>query len=246
MSIKAFPKKKSYSIGCMGYREKRKDENGNRCPAKHQVPWDEMERELIKWFVPQAKDALLGKDDSKTLIDGLLAKQNAVQTKLQNDMPLLDDPRMPRDMIIERLARLQKERVDIENEIKARKAEHSSKASMPDSINELETLIDDACSGNQQSRKRIATLASSIVKDVQIDIANRDFPSFKVILIDGQVLHWEYDIIMYATPSAMGRDKQGRLRHPKGKVLIGGYNRQTKDNAGKDISIITTAIKAKK
>jgi hypothetical protein len=97
---------------------------------------------------------------------------------------------------------------------------------MPDTIKELETLIDEANMSNQDTRRKIANVVPSIVEEVVIDLQYRDSPSFKVSLIDGQVLEWLYNFPEFSQElKAFGENGSMLL----GKVkAIDGHYKQTK------------------
>src|ERR1035441_4938887 len=95
-------------LGCSGYRTSRQDKNGKPCTVKNLVPFAEMEREFISWFVPQAKEALLGNDDSFPRIDALEARQKALASRIETTLGLLDDidNPLPVEQIKSRLTKL--------------------------------------------------------------------------------------------------------------------------------------------
>ena len=111
-------------IACSGYRE-------GKCDIKHMLPFQEMEYEFVKWFVPQAKDALLGKDESATNIKALQGKRSAIQKRIETTIELLDAG-IAVNEIKSRLLKLEKEKQAVENELANTNAEQVSNASLPD------------------------------------------------------------------------------------------------------------------
>jgi hypothetical protein len=219
---------KGQYIGCFGYRTAKHDENTTPCTVKNMVPFAEMEREFLSWFVPQAKHALLGKDKTYPRIDALDARQKALAQRIETTLGLLDDDAnpLPVEQIKSRLTTLEREKREVEGNLAEARAEASSKAVMPDSIKQLETLIDGANMGNQEIRRKIANVVPSIVKEVVIDLQYRDTPSFKVSLINGQELKWLYNFEEYRQP-IKGITASGEWILGKGKVIDGHY-KQTK------------------
>lgn len=191
-----------------------------KCDISHVVKFKEMEYEFTRWFVERAKDALLGQDDHQATIKTLQSKQDAIKERIRLTIDLLDRG-LSVNEISERLAKLEKEKASIENEIAELRAKQSSNAALPDAIQRLEALIDD-CQTNQETRRKIAALVPSIVKDVRVDLSDKWFPSFEVEMIDGQKLKWTYDIVEFAQElKAFG--KNGTMRLGKIRVLEGGY-----------------------
>jgi hypothetical protein len=209
----------------LGYRIGRKDKNNKPCTVKNLVPFAEMEQEFLHWFIPEAKDALLGKDNGETSTDVLEAKQKALRSRIETTFALMDkeDP-MPVEQIKARLTRLETERRAVEAQLAEARAEASTKATHPDTIHELETLIDACDTGNQEARKKVAALVPSFVKEVVIDLTDRWFPSFAVHLTDPKapVLEWRYDIVEFSREvKAFGANGTMLLGNPK--ILEGGY-----------------------
>jgi hypothetical protein len=229
---KAFPPAISedlfYQVQSMLAKNVKHDENTTPCTVKNMVPFAEMEREFLSWFVPQAKHALLGKDKTYPRIDALDARQKALAQRIETTLGLLDDDAnpLPVEQIKSRLTTLEREKREVEGNLAEARAEASSKAVMPDSIKQLETLIDGANMGNQEIRRKIANVVPSIVKEVVIDLQYRDTPSFKVSLINGQELKWLYNFEEYRQP-IKGITASGEWILGKGKVIDGHY-KQTK------------------
>ena len=192
-----------------------------KCDIRNVVPFVEMERELISWFVPQAKDALLGKDETFTAIDTLQGKLNAIQKRIEATLTLLDAG-VAVNEVQTRLVKLDHERREIENDLANAKAEQSSKASIPDTLNQLNTLIDEGNMGNQATRKKIASLVPSIVKDVVVDLTDKCFPSFVCHLVNGQSIEWEYDLQEFGQ-KIRGITKDGNFVLGKPYPIEGNY-----------------------
>jgi len=210
-------------LGCSGYRRGTRDKNGKPCTVKNLVPFAEMEQEFLEWFVPQAKDALLGKDDTLPVIDALQAKLTALQGKIDKALDWLVDDKspMPEEQIKSRISKMEVEKRQVEASIAEAKAKSSSKAVLPNTLHQLNTLIHDSTVlGNQETRRKIAALVPSIVQSVVVDIKSKLFPSFTCCLVDGQTIEWHYqpelgyDII--------GADKDGKCVLGK-PILMGGY-----------------------
>jgi DNA-binding transcriptional MerR regulator len=194
-----------------------------KCDISHVVKFKEMEFEFTRWFVEQAKDALLGQDDHLASIKSLQTKQDSVKQRIRLTIDLLDSG-LAVNEIKERLAKLEKEKASVESEIADLKAKQSTNAALPDTIHRLEALIDD-CQTNQETRRKIAALVPSIVKDVRVDLSDKWFPSFVVEMVDGQKLKWTYDIVEFSEPiRAFG--KNGTMLLGKGRVLEGGFQRR--------------------
>ena len=191
-----------------------------KCDVSHVVKFREMEYEFTRWFVEQAKDALLGQDDHHATIKSLQSKQDAIKQRIRLTIDLLDSG-LAVNEIKERLAKLEREKASVESEIADLKAKQSSNAALPDTIQRLEALIDD-CQTNQETRRKIAALVPSIVKDVRVDLSDKWFPSFEIEMLEGQKLKWTYDIVEFSQP-IVGITKGGAFVLGTGKVLEGGY-----------------------
>jgi DNA invertase Pin-like site-specific DNA recombinase len=191
-----------------------------KCDVRNVVRFQEMEYEFAKWFVPQAKDALLGQDDNRSAIQTLTSKQDAIQGRIRKTVDLLDAG-LAVNEIKERLTKLEAEKAQVVSQIAELKAKQSNNATLPDTITRLEAMIDD-CLTNQETRKKVASLVPSIVKDVRVDLTDRWFPSFEVHLVNGDVKKWEYSIAEFSQP-IVGITKEGHFALGKGKVLEGGF-----------------------
>lgn len=171
-------------LACSGYHV-------GKCKVKHMVPnYREIEIEFAKWFVPTAKDALLGKDEASANIEALTAKKNTLTGRIETTLELLDSGLAPIE-VKARIARLTNERDGIDNEIASAKANQSINATLPESFKQLDTLIDGILD-NQDIRKKVSSIVPTIIKRVDIDISNKMFPSFTVHLINGEHIKWEY------------------------------------------------------
>lgn len=199
-------------LQCMGHVD-------GKCSVSTMVRFPELERDFLQWFIPSAKDALLGVDESQSSINTLTAKQNALQKRIEATIELLDGG-VAVNEIQKRLTRLETERQAIENEIAEAKAKHSHNATMPDAFKELQALTDNAITGNQEARKRIASVIPSMVQNVIIDLDALPNTSFEVHLTDGQILKWEYNFEEYRQPIT----ESGELG--KGKFHGGYYERK--------------------
>ena len=107
-----------------------------KCNVSNVVKFSEMEFEFSKWFIEQAKDALLGKDDQQEAIKVLLAKHDAIEERMQVTVDLLDKG-YGVNVVAERSAKLEKEKAFVESEVAEIKAKQSSDAVLPDSIQRL-------------------------------------------------------------------------------------------------------------
>src|SRR5208337_2945745 len=61
-----------------------------KCDISHVVKFKEMEFEFTRWFVEQAKDALLGQDDHEATIKSLQTKVEAIKQRIRLTIELLD------------------------------------------------------------------------------------------------------------------------------------------------------------
>lgn len=190
-------------IACSGYAL-------GKCKVKNMIKFPEMEYEFAKWFVPVAKNALLGGDETFSSIDSLTAKKDALQSKIEAMLDLVTSGIVSNEAK-GRLLKLQSERDGIDNEIATVKANQVSNANLPATIKQLEGIIDGVLD-NQSIRKQVAGIVPTLIKKVDIDIADKLFPSFTVHLINGANVKCEFEIIEY------GINAKG-----KGKVLEGGY-----------------------
>ena len=216
-------------LGCSGYRDKKKDDNGKVCSVKNLVRFDEMEREFLQWFVPHAKHALIGKDSTIPRIDALEGKRKAVEQRIEMTMALMDaETPLPMEQIKSRLTKLEVEKRTLEGTIAEARAEASSKAVLPETMQKLEAMLDAATNGNHEVRRKLADLMPSIIKNVVVDLQYRDTPSFQVQLTDPKapLLEWLYKFVEYSQP-IIGIAKSGNLILGKGKAIDGHYE-QTK------------------
>jgi hypothetical protein len=192
-SMKVF---KGRWLGCLGFRNKKLDPTGKPCSIKNMIPFPEVEREFISWFVPTAKDALLGKDDSQSRIDALQAKKDALKAKIEQTIALLDAG-LALPEVQSRLTKLEAERRETEANLSEAKAEQSSKAVMPDTMNQLEAIMREANLGNQDTRRKIANIVPSLVKSVVINISDKLYPSFRVILTNDRVIEYTMTLMSH-------------------------------------------------
>jgi hypothetical protein len=194
-----------------------------KCDISNVVKFKAMEYEFTLWFVEQAKDALLGQDDHQATIKALQTKQDAIKQRIRLTIDLLDSG-LSVNEIKERLGKLEKERSSVESGIADLKAKHSSNAALPDTVQQLETLVDDSRT-NHETRRKIAALVPSIVKNVRVDLSDKWCPSFEVLLVNGDVKKWEYSIEEFSQP-IIGISKNGEFVLGKGNVLEGRYIRE--------------------
>jgi len=191
-----------------------------KCDISNVVKFSEMEFEFAQWFVEKAKDALFGQDDQRDAIKALQTKLEALKQKVLMTIELLDSG-LAVNEVKGRLAKLEGEKASVETQIAELKSKQSSNAVLPDTLERLGQMICE-CQSNQETRRKIAALVPSIVKDVRVDLSDKWFPSFEVEMIDGQKLKWIYDIVEFSQP-IIGITKDGRFALGKGRVLEGGY-----------------------
>ena len=153
---------------------------------------------MLEWFIPIAKEELLGKDDNISIVDTLNIKLKSIATKIDETFNLLDSELpMPMDKVSERLSKLEIERRTIENDIASAKAETSSKSSMPETFDELLAITKELNMNNQEMRKKVACIVPTLIKDLVVNIEDKLFPSFHVILINGREI--DYSLTMVST-----------------------------------------------
>ena len=200
-------------IACNGYQVK-------QCKVKNMVKFGELEYEFAKWFVPHAKTALLGSNELVVNIKAVEAKRDTLRAKQQ---AILDqwDGQTAFAMIQGQLQKLESEMNEASNTIAALKAEQSSNAAVPETLRELDAIIDGVLD-NQDTRKRVASLVPSLVKCVKVDIADKYSPSFSAELVNGQTIKWDYIIDEYRQPIKR-ITKGGKYVLGKGRVTAGHY-----------------------
>jgi DNA invertase Pin-like site-specific DNA recombinase len=179
-------------IQCAGHREG-KEVTRNQC--KNMVQFPAIEYVLAAWLIPTAKELLMGKDESVTTIMSLAAKKTSIQVKLDTMLDMVMNG-VAVNEAKERIAKLEIERNTVENEITKLKASTESKAGMPETFKQLESII-DGIKENQVTRKRVADLMPQIVQKVIADISNKERPKFTVTLTDGKEIVWEYKPELY-------------------------------------------------
>jgi len=183
-------------LGCSGHFV-------GRCGIKNMLAdYVNTEIDFATWFVPMAKDALLGKDDSTVSIDALTTKKDALNGKIEAMVSLLDSA-IAANAAKKQLDKLGIELSTIENEIATIKANTASQANMPEHINELKTII-AGIKDNQEIRKRVSEIIPNLVSRVEIDLENKWFPSFNVILTNGKTITW--------TQTNLGKNKEKSLK----------------------------------
>lgn len=173
-------------IACTGYQV-------GKCKVKNMVKYKELEYQFAQWFIPEAKEALLGKDESFETVDILSAKKDAINKRIDVTLTLLDDDKqvLPIEKIKSRLTTLQTEKDAIENEIATLKATKANNATLPDTFKQLDQLADGIWD-NQEIRKKVSSLVPTLVKRVEIDLSDKLFPSFNCHLINGETINWKY------------------------------------------------------
>ena len=165
-------------LACYGYQIK-------RCKVGNMISgYKNIEYEFAKWFVPTAKDALLGKTDNTYGIDSLMAKKTVLNGKMEAMVSLLDN-KAAAIAAQSRLDKLGIELNTVENEIATFKATQANNAMLPETFIELDRII-DGIRDNQEIRKKVANLVPTIVKRVDIDIKDKIYPTFTVHLINGE------------------------------------------------------------
>ena len=199
-SMKVYKKR---ALGCSGYREKRKDENGKTCPIKAMIPFRQLEYELTKWFVHIANEMLI-KDETKADLLSLEAKEALLVKRIDETLSDYDNPLMPRDRIHERLIKLETERKKVQGEIASVKVNQSR--NIPHMFEQLQSLIGQSIS-NHEVRKKIAVIVPTLIEDIKVDLADREKATFKVILADGTISNWVY----------------ASQKHFRGKITEGFY-----------------------
>lgn len=186
-----------------------------KCKIKNMLrDYKEIEWAFINWFVDAAKDTLLGKDEKSVSIEALIAKKNAMNERIDVTLNLLDDDKqqMPVDKIKARLAKLETEKVNVDNEIATAKSNQANTATLPEAFEQLQSYVDGVMMDNQDIRRKISSIVPTIVKRVEVDISDKSFPSFEVELINGMKEKWTYDIGEFAI------DTKGKFH-----VIEGGY-----------------------
>ena len=189
-------RQKTQDLGCGGYREKRRGKDGKRCPAGDFVPFKEVEMEFLRWFVPQAKNALLGDDETQTLIETLTAKKDALQGKIEQTLTLLDAG-LAVNEVKARLAKLEGERREVETRLTEAKAEQSSQNEMPETFKTLNVLLHKAIDGDMAVRRKIAAIVPTLVRDIKVNITDRLFPSFQVLFSNGKTADYTMTLVSH-------------------------------------------------
>jgi hypothetical protein len=192
-------------IACSGYAL-------GRCKVKTMIKFPEMEFAFARWFVPMAKDALLGKDTGFEAIKALTAKKNALQGKIDAMLDLVTSGIVSNEAK-QRLSKLALERDAIDNEIVSVKANQVQSANIPATIERLDAIVEGVLD-NQAVRKQVADVIPGLVKDVEVDLADKCFPSFTVRLINGETVTWRYDAIEYGQSFVKSKDGKYRLGQP--------------------------------
>lgn len=203
-----------------------------KCVVSVCVKFSEMEYAFLTWFVEQAKDALLGQNDQQDAIKALESKLDAIQQHITLTSELIYELKkngLTIGDVSNRIIKLESEKSLVQNEIADLKSKQSSNAVIPATFEQLRQMIDecqqiDRSITNQETRKKIADLVPSIVKNVRIDLSDKFFPSFEVELIDGQILKWCYNPVEFSEPISIS--KAGKFLLGKAKVVDGYYERR--------------------
>ncbi len=183
-------------LGCSGHHL-------GRCGVKNMIRnYVDTEIAFAAWFVPMAKDALLGKDASFTAIETLTAKKNALTGKIEATVALMDSG-LALNEVRSRLVKLESERTAIENDIATAKASQASNATLPQNIKELESII-KGIKDDQAIRKQVADIVPTLIKRVDIDLQDKWFPSFKVTLTNDKTVEW--------TQTNLGKNKAKAIK----------------------------------
>jgi DNA invertase Pin-like site-specific DNA recombinase len=188
-SIKVFG---DHYMGCTGYKIGKRDKNGNPCTVKTMVPFKELEREFIEWFIPMAKEQLLGTNEKNSEIDAMETKLTSIKKQIEITMDMMLDTTtpLPIEQIKSRLSKLEIEKRYVEANITELKSKESSNNNIPKQFDELKTLLIACNTGNQEARKRVAAIVPSIIKKIVIDITDKRLPSFNVVLINGKEINY--------------------------------------------------------
>jgi hypothetical protein len=149
-----------------------------------------MEWQFLQWFVPEATEALLGKDQSFSRIESLAAKKNVLEAKIEQTLGLLDEG-LPVDKVKQRLQTLDSERTAVDGELAKAKADNATKASLPQTMDTLNKLVDSALN-DQAVRAKVAALVPTIVRNIKVNTEDKKKPSFRVDLLNGDVLKWSF------------------------------------------------------
>lgn len=192
-------------IQCGGYRF-------GKCDQKNMVQYPEIEFEFAKWFIPHAKESLLGKDSTAAHIETLESKRAALQKRIEGTLALLDTG-LAVNEVTARLTKLEAERGQVEDELTEAKAKQTNSAEHPDTLKQLDKMI-KGIQHDQEIRRKVSVLIPSIVKEVKIDISEKMFPSFTCELVNGKTIKW--------------------LKAP---VEIAGFNRKQKDGTTKLVEV---------
>jgi len=200
-----------------------------KCKIKNMLrDYKEIEWAFINWFVDAAKDTLLGKDEASVSIEALMAKKSALIAKIDETVMLLDKMEPNRgyatDAIEKRLTKLQSEANEVDNEIATAKTTRANNATLPETFEQLQSYVDGVMMNDQDIRKKIAAIVPTIVERVDVDIADKVFPSFNVHLINGEDIKWEYNPVEFSQPIAIS--KAGEFILGKAKVIDGYYERR--------------------
>jgi DNA invertase Pin-like site-specific DNA recombinase len=205
-------------IQCGGYRV-------SKCDQKNMMQYPPMEYEFAKWFIPHAKESLLGKDSDASLIESLEIKRKEIQKRIEVTLSLLDTG-LAVNEVSARLAKLEAERTQLDDELSAAKAKETNATSHPDTLQELQRLLKGVID-NQEIRRKVSVLIPSIVKVVKVNLSEKLFPSFSCELVNGKVITWQY------SPAEFRQycNKKGEIiRDRKGEVVEdafgGSYSRK--------------------
>ncbi len=171
----------TFRIQCNGYRV-------GKCDQINMLRFEDVEYEFAKWFIPLAKEKLLGKDSTVGQIETLTGKRQELQKRIEATISLLDSG-VAVNEVSARLNRLVSERKRYDNAIETAKAKETSAATNPETIKALELLL-QGIRDNQEIRRKVAILIPSIVKVVKADISEKYFPVFTCELINGDVIEW--------------------------------------------------------
>jgi len=184
-------------LGCTGYRDRKRNENGEVCEVKNLVPWKPLERDFLRWFIPVAEKELLNKDNSQvSRINALQTKLDTLSERIKDTYDLMDFG-LGKAEAKERLGKLEAERTTTLNSLNEAKAEQSQQGATPDAIRELKQLLHGAIDGNQSIRERIASIVPKLIESCTIDISDKRFPSFQVILANGQHVSYAGTLVDY-------------------------------------------------
>lgn len=170
-------------IQCGGYRV-------GKCNQKNMAQYPDIEFAFAKWLIPQAKDALLGKDSTHTLVETLETKRSELEKRIGQTIALLDEG-LAVNEVKSRLTRLESERAQLEIELTEARAKLSHSVAHPDTLKQLEKYL-NGIKKNQEIRRKVAALIPTLVEDVRFDLEQKNLPAFTIQFVNGTVVNAMY------------------------------------------------------